>query len=392
MQNDTKPSPFDGSVYARQIEAYWDQTVRWVLANGLEILVAVAIGAVIVAAMLGIRHLALRFCRSRFHAHWPRIIASAAIRTHILFMVAVAARLVGGYADPPAAVERTIEFFFTIAATLQVTMWVREVVLGTVEHRASGMTNHSNLGSAIGLIRLMVTIVLFAVATLMILDNLGVNVTGLIAGLGIGGIAIGLAAKGIFDDLFSALSIIFDRPFSVGDTIKFGSTIGTVEAIGLKTTRVRATTGEEVVVSNTNLLDKELHNLNRLERRRQTLAIGVTYQTSPEKCEEAVRLIREVVEREHCTVVVCAMKDFGASSIDFDVQFDIPDALGSPPVVKHRVVLGILKAFNDARIDFAYPTQVTFTAAPDGSMVMPYAEGHDGEGHAPPAARVKVEE
>jgi small-conductance mechanosensitive channel len=100
------------------------------------------------------------------------------------------------------------------------------------------------LGSAIGIIRLLVTVALFAIAIILILDNLGVNVTGLVAGLGIGGIAIGLAAQGIFKDLFSALSIIFDRPFRRGDTITFDQTTGTVEQIGLKSTRIRSLGGK----------------------------------------------------------------------------------------------------------------------------------------------------
>src|SRR3546814_7967353 len=124
-----------------------------------------------------------------------------------------------------------------------------------MQHRVGTEDESSTRGSAIGIIRLLVTIALFAIAIILILDNLGVNVTGLIAGLGIGGIAIGLAAQGIFSDLFAALSIIFDRPFRRGDEITFDQTNGTVEPIGLKTTRIRPLGGEEVVKSNANLLN-----------------------------------------------------------------------------------------------------------------------------------------
>jgi small-conductance mechanosensitive channel len=381
MTNSTAdPAPFDMGLYVAQATAFWHQTVHWISINGLRIAVAVAIGAVLVAIMLGIRMLAIRFCRSRYaHGNWPVAISRAAIKTHILFMVAVAARLVSGYAEPPTLVATTITFFFTIGTTLQAAVWARELVLSLVEGRAGDMDDHSSLGSAIGLIRLLVTFILFAIATLMILDNLGVNVTGLIAGLGIGGIAIGLAAKGIFDDLFSALSIIFDKPFRRGDTIKWDSTVGSVEAIGLKTTRIRANTGEEVVVSNTNLLDKELHNLARIDHRRQVLAVGVTYQTSPDQLDRVIEIIRSVVEdHEHCSLAVCGIKDFGASSIDYDVQFDI--GAEAPPVpTKHAICVGILRAFAAEGIELAYPTQVSFTAAPDGSMVMPYADAHQPE-------------
>ena len=130
-----------------------------------------------------------------------------------------------------------------------------------------------------GIIRLLISIALFAVAAIVILDNMGVNVTGLIAGLGIGGIAIGLAAQGIFSDLFASLSIIFDRPFRVGEAIKYDNSVATVERIGLKSTHLRSVNGELLVISNTNLLSKEITNYAHLERRRVQFAIGVIYQT-----------------------------------------------------------------------------------------------------------------
>ena len=117
------------------------------------------------------------------------------------------------------------------------------------------------LGNAMAIIRLLVSVALFAIAGILILDNLGVNVTALVAGLGIGGIAIGLAAQGIFADLFAALSILFDKPFKKGDTIRYDQSTGTVERIGLKTTRLRSITGEQLIMANTKLLEREIHNL-----------------------------------------------------------------------------------------------------------------------------------
>ena len=117
------------------------------------------------------------------------------------------------------------------------------------------------LGNAMAIIRVLVSVALFAIAGILILDNLGVNVTALVAGLGIGGIAIGLAAQGIFSDLFAALSILFDKPFKKGDTIRYDQSTGTVERIGLKTTRLRSLTGEQLIMANTKLLEREIHNL-----------------------------------------------------------------------------------------------------------------------------------
>ena len=123
------------------------------------------------------------------------------------------------------------------------------------------------LANAMAIIRVLVSVALFAIAIILILDNLGVNVTALVAGLGIGGIAIGLAAQGIFSDLFAALSILFDKPFKKGDTIRYDQSTGTVERIGLKTTRLRSLTGEQLIMANTKLLEREIHNLAAAPRR-----------------------------------------------------------------------------------------------------------------------------
>jgi small-conductance mechanosensitive channel len=295
-------------------------------------------------------------------------------RTRLWFMVAMAARLVAGPALAPEVVASTIEVLFVIAATLQVALWTRELALGVIEHRAGGLEANSGLGSAIGIIRLLITIVIFVIALVVILDNLGINVTGLVAGLGIGGIAIGLAAKGIFDDLFSALSIIFDKPFRRGDSISWDSTSGTVETIGLKSTRIRAVTGEEVVISNTNLLGKELHNMARLNRRRITQAFGIVYQTDPELCARIPAIVGEVVAGcEKCALVRCGMTGFGASSLDFELQFDVKSEVWQKVFdARSQVLIALLRRFNEEGIEFAYPTQTSFTAAPDGSLIMPY--------------------
>ncbi|MDB5697385.1 MAG: mechanosensitive ion channel MscS, partial [Alphaproteobacteria bacterium] len=217
---------------------------------------------------------------------------------------------------------------------------------------------------------------LFAIAIILILDNLGVNVTGLVAGLGIGGIAIGLAAQGIFSDLFAALSIIFDKPFRRGDTIRFEDINGTVERIGLKTTRVRALTGEQIIISNANLLNKQLHNFANLERRRMVLTLGLISQTPPEVCAKLPEMLRGIIEAHEKTEMVrCGMIGFGASTLDFELVFDVHDTdYNIVFVTRSAICIAILKAFNEANIQLAYPSQTSFTAAPDGTLVMPYPD------------------
>ena len=145
----------------------------------------------------------------------------------------------------------------------------------------------------IAIIRVLVSVALFALAIVVILDNLGVNVTALVAGLGIGGIAIGLAAQGIFSDLFAALAILFDKPFRRGDIIRYDNTTGTVERIGLKTTRLRGLGGEQVVMANTKLLEREVHNVTDARVRRIWLPFGLVYQTPPDVIERLPEILKD---------------------------------------------------------------------------------------------------
>ncbi|HEX8579417.1 MAG TPA: mechanosensitive ion channel domain-containing protein, partial [Allosphingosinicella sp.] len=290
--------------------------------------------------------------------------------------VTCAAELVAEHAATPPAILRVINILFVIAAVLQAAIWVRELILGYIQHRAGIDDEHSTLSSAIGIIRLLVTVALFAIAIILILDNLGVNVTGLIAGLGIGGIAIGLAAQGIFSDLFAALSIIFDRPFRRGETITFGSpaTTGTVERIGLKSTRIRSLNGEEVVISNTKLLEAQLQNWTLLQRRRGLMVFGVTYQTPPETLEQVPAVLRDITDATPLASFDRAHAiQFGASSIDFEFVFHVEASdIVDFNAARQAIMIEMMKRFREMDVEFAYPTQVTYTAAPDGKLVMPY--------------------
>ncbi|MCW1432231.1 mechanosensitive ion channel family protein [Novosphingobium sp. JCM 18896] len=259
----------------------------WLSSHWLEIAIAIAAGSVIFVALNFLRRWGMRLCRQGAGVRtWYSMGGRALARTSQFFIVACVARLVAGYAGAPPLIFITITYLFTIAAVFQAAIWARELIFGAVEHRTRDESFHGQgLASALGIIRLLVTIALFAIATIVVLSNLGVNVTGLLAGLGVGGIAIGLAAQGVFGDLFAALAIIFDKPFRLGDFISYdkGSGSGTVEAIGLKSTRLRGANGEQRIIANRKLLDFEILNTTRRARNRFKFEFRLGYSTPSEQ-------------------------------------------------------------------------------------------------------------
>ncbi len=344
----------------------------WLSAHWLQIAIAVGAGTLIYLGLGLIRRTARKLMMKGGQGNLAEVIERTIARTSHLFMAMVAIRLVAGYADPPVMVHTTIKFLFTVIVAYQIAIWAREIVIGLIELR-TGMDGGESLSNAMSIIRLLVTVAVFAIATIVVLDNLGVNVTGLVAGLGIGGIAIGLAAQGIFSDLFAALSIIFDKPFRQGETISYDQTTARVERIGLKSTRLIALTGEHKIISNANLLQKEITSLHQLAERRITFQIGLIYQTSAQALERVPQILKDVAESCGLQFVHAGMTGFGASSLDYEFAVDVDDPDRNNYFQnRHRLALAILKRFETEGLEFAYPTQTTFTAAPDGRMIMPY--------------------
>lgn len=359
-----------------RIQYYWDATASWVQGNVFELGIAVGAAIIVFLALSWLRRIASKIARESEHrAHVKSIVARTLARTSKFFRVMVSIELVNQIANAPLALADAIDILFTIAIVMQVAIWLREIILGLIERRAGeGAHERETLQSAMVLIRLLVSFALFAVAAIVILDNLGVNVTGLVAGLGVGGIAIGLAAQGIFSDLFAAISIIFDKPFRRGDTVSYDNTIARVEVIGMKSTRLRALTGEEKIISNSKLLEKEITNNTLTLYRRVTFVLTLVYQTPPALAKRMPEILRDVVESNGAQFIRAGFNNFAASSLDFHLVFDIEsDDVEDMFQARHDIGIAIIDRFASEGISFAYPTQTTFTAAPDGHMVMPYA-------------------
>jgi small-conductance mechanosensitive channel len=359
-----------------RMDRYWQTTVEWVQGNALELAIAVGAAVVVFLALSWLKRVAAKIARESEHrSELKSIIARTLARTSKFFRIMVAVELVNRIASAPETLARAIDVLFTIAIVIQVAIWLREIVLGLIERRAGiGEQEHETLQSAMVLIRLLVSFALFAVAAIVILDNLGVNVTGLIAGLGVGGIAIGLAAQGIFSDLFAAMSIIFDKPFRRGDTVTYDTTTARVERIGMKSTRLRALTGEEKIISNSKLLEKEITNNTLTIYRRVNFPLPLVQHTPPAIASRVPEILKEIVEANGCEFIRAGFTTFGASSLDFQLVFDVnSDDVEEMFKARHAVGIAIIERFDREGIEFAYPTQTTYTAAPDGTLVMPYA-------------------
>lgn len=359
------------------MEAPVTTTIDWIGANVEGLMIGGLVSLGLAGLMLILRTVGRRYrARTKDRTSWKGIIAGVFAKTTLLFMLVTAFHTVAVHTNVPDDIEKVLHTIFIIVLALQGAIWARELIMGVVKSRAEQEEDDpdSTLGNALSIIRVLVNVVAFAIAFIIILDNLGVDVTTLIAGLGIGGIAIGLAAQGIFSDLFAALAIVFDRPFRKGDNINYGTTFGTVEKIGLKTTRLRAPTGELVVMGNAQLLEQEVRNIALAERRRVEIPFGVIYQTPPEKLQRMKAIVESTIaDREGIEPVRTICTGFGDSSIDYMFIYDHYTADYEELVgTKSLVLIEIAKVFAKEGIEFAYPTQTTFTSAPDGTMIMPY--------------------
>jgi small-conductance mechanosensitive channel len=356
-----------------QTLAIWDTSIAWLTTHWLQVLVAIGVGIVIFFGLHFVKSLGRRLCkRDTTGTGWYTVFGRAIARTGNFFIVITSAELVAGIGDAPDQVAAVIRFLFTVAAVFQGAVWAREIILGAIEHRTAATDYHGEtLTNAMGLIRLFVTFALFAIALIMVLGNLGVNVTGLVAGLGVGGIAIGLAAQSVFADLFAAIAIIFDRPFRRGDAITYDKSAGTVEYIGMRSTRIRGTNGEERVIGNKKLLDFEIINNSRREYRRVIFTLGVVQTTPVETLEDLPHLLKDIVEDHGQKFVRAGFTGFGAQSYDYDLEFDSPTAVFQDMYdARHSIGLAIIKHFNQKGISLAYPTQTSITAE-QGGLIQP---------------------
>lgn len=249
-----------------------------------------------------------------------------------------------------------------IALMITIIFFVLKIINATISYafnpQISKKDTTARTGASKGII-LLVRLVIFLVALLFLIDNLGYDITTIIAGLGIGGIAIALASQTILADLFNYLAIYFDKPFEPGDFIVLDDKMGTVEYIGIRTTRLRTLGGEQLVCSNTDLTNARVHNYKRMQERRSVFSFGVVYNTPLSKLKMIPGWIKIIVESIPLTRFDRAhFKSFGNSSLDFEVVYYIlsPD-YNEFMNIQQQINLLLVEIFEKEEVEFAFPTQ-----------------------------------
>jgi small-conductance mechanosensitive channel len=259
----------------------------------------------------------------------------------------------------PVKIQKLLHAASVVVITFFVLRLATHAIRHFIETRIGNQENSEAKLKQVTGIMFIINAVIWILGIIFLLDNFGYDVTAFITGIGIGGIAIALAAQNILGDLFNYFVIFFDRPFEVGDFIIVDNKMGTVEAIGIKTSRIRSLTGEQLVFANSDLTNSRIHNYKRMEKRRIVFSIGVTYQTSPENLRMIPDIIKNIITaREDVEFDRAHFNKYGDYSLNIEVVYYVLSAdYGKYLDIQQAINLQIFDEFQQRAIDFAYPTQ-----------------------------------
>jgi small-conductance mechanosensitive channel len=260
----------------------------------------------------------------------------------------------------PASMDVAAKYLFIVSIFVQILIWANNTLnlYGLIY-----LQKNPTAQTSMNVFSLMWKVITFALIIVVMLDQLGFNITALIAGLGVGGIAIAFALQNVLSDVFGSLAIILDKPFKVGDYIQVGSFEGTVENVGLKTTRVRSSWGELLIFSNNELIKSTIQNFGEVQERRISLMVGVTYETPHEKLLKIPEIIRTAVFSQKGTSIGhVTLKQLAESSLNFQVWYFIQEIESIKwREIEHNINLEIVRLLEKNGISFAYPTRTVYT-------------------------------
>lgn len=333
---------------------------------------AIATG-VLLGALLAL--LAARFVAARLMAAVSRRTGSAvgegagrAIgKTRLSLLLPLALLAAASVLEVPERLGRLVEIAAVIGLVLQAGLWASHLIEEWLDRRtASRAGTEGDAVTALALLGFAARVAVWVLVLLVILDHMGFNITALVAGLGIGGVAVALALQNILGDLFASLSIVLDKPFVVGDFIVVDNLRGTVERVGVKSTRVRSLDGEGLVFSNSELLKSRIRNFKQLTERRVLFTVGVTYGTAPEKLRAIPPTLRRIVESQPLTRFDRAhFKEFADSALTFEVVYYVLDPDYNRYMdTQQEINLAVFERFAAEGIEFAFPTRTLHLADP----------------------------
>lgn len=267
------------------------------------------------------------------------------------------------------AVSLRLRQLFAILLLLQATLWGNRAIAYFADQYRRNEDLDGGRRTSLAALTFVSRLVLFSVLLLMVLDNLGLDITALIAGLGVGSIAVALALQGILGDLFASLSIVFDKPFEIGDFIVIDDMLGNVEHIGLRTTRIRSLSGEQLVFANTDLLGSRIRNYKRMAERRILFQVGVEYGTPGDLLRRIPGVVQELVSAiDDTRFDRCHFKGFGAYSLDFETVYYVLSADYNRFMdIQQELNLGLYSRFAELGIEFAFPTETMIIRSSPGS-------------------------
>jgi small-conductance mechanosensitive channel len=296
----------------------------------------------------------------RTAGRWDDLLADAVQATSLILLVPVA--LYAGFStlDAPARLERFIELSAILALLAQAALWANRLIAQWMEQKVKASRERAPEGvTALSLLGFAARVALWSLVLLVALDQLDFDITALVAGLGVGGVAVALATQHILGDLFASLSIVLDKPFAVGDFIVVDDLRGEVERVGIKTTRVRSLDGELLVFSNSDLLKSRIRNFRQMRERRVLFTLGVTYQTPVEKLKVVPQWLRDAVKAQPSARFDRAhFKEYGDSALVFEVVYYVLDRDYNLYMdVQQAINLAIFERFAREGVELAYPTR-----------------------------------
>lgn len=338
---------------------YGNSVKQYIVAGGIA--VAVVLLARVVRSLILHRFTALA---EQTTTNLDDIGVEVARSTRLWTLILLSLYLGSFYLELDEQIAETAQVIAVTTLLLQIGIWCTAGLKAAVQeiHEEKMVAGDTAGLGAVQMMSLIGRIAAWSIVALLILANLGVNISALIAGLGIGGIAVALALQNVLGDLFASVSIVLDKPFEVGDFLVIDDCMGNVESVGLKTTRVRSLSGEQLIFANGDLLGSRIRNYKRMQERRALFCFGVTYQTSAEKLARIPELVRGIVETTEKTRFDRAhFKSFGASSLDFEAVYFVlePDYTSFMDAQEH-INLKLYEELEKEGIEFAYPTQTLY--------------------------------